>query len=122
MKFTRLLALALIALLVVGAMGAVAYRTLAQTPPPDTEASEGGEANEENGAALQGQAALTQEEAEAIALAEYPGATVVSTELENEGGTLLYSVELDNGAEVELDANTGTILAGEAETGGESDG
>jgi len=122
MKINRLLALALIALLVVGAMGAVAYRTFAQTPPPEPEASEGSESSEGNGAALQGQAALTQEEAEAIALAQHPGATVVATELESEGGTLLYSVELDNGAEVELDANTGTVQPAEAETGAESDG
>jgi len=87
--------------------------------------AEEGDANEasesqDNGGAFQSQAAITQAEAEAIALAEYPGANVVATELENEGGILLYSVELDNGAEVEVDANTGAVLPSEAETGTEA--
>ena len=119
MKINRWIALAAIALLVVAAMGAMTYTTFAQGSGTDgDEASE----SQDSGAALQGQAALTQEEAEAIALAQYPGTKVVATELENEGGTLLYSVELDNGAEVELDANTGAVLPAEAETGVESDG
>jgi uncharacterized membrane protein YkoI len=119
MKINRWIALAAIALLVVAAMGAITYTTFAQGPGTDgDDASE----SQDNGAALQNQAAITQEEAEAIALAEYPGAKVTATELENEGGTLLYSVELDNGAEVEVDANTGTILPAEAETGTESGG
>jgi len=119
MKINRWIALALIALLVVAAMGAITYTTFAQGSGDDgDDASE----SQDGGAALQGQATLTQEEAEAIALAEYPGAKVRATELEMEGGVLLYSVELDNGAEVELDANTGDILPVESETGAESDG
>lgn len=119
MKINRWIALAAIALLVVAAMGAISYTTFAQGPGGDgDEASE----SQDSGAALQSQAAITREEAEAIALAEYPGTKVRATELENEGGTLLYSVELDNGAEVEIDANTGTVLPAEAETGADSDG
>jgi len=119
MKINRWVALTAIALLVVGALGAITSTTFAQGPGTDGDkASE----SQDNGAVLQGQAAITQEEAEAIALAQYPGTKVVSTELENEGGTLLYSVELDNGAEVELDANTGAVLPAEAETGAESGG
>jgi len=119
MKIYRWIALATIVLLVVGAMGVITYTAFAQgSGTDDDEASE----SQDSGAALQGQAAITQEEAEAIALAQYPGAKVLATELENEGGTLLYSVELDNGAEVEVEANTGTVLPAEAETGAESDG
>lgn len=119
MKINRRIVLALIALLVVGVMGAITYTTFAQgSGTDDDDASE----FQDNDAALQDQAAITQEEAEAIALAKYPGVNVVATELENEGGTLLYSIELDNGAEVEVDANTGTILPNEAETGVESGG
>ena len=117
MKINRWIALAAIALLVVSAMGAITYTAFAQGPGTDgNDASE----SQDNGAALQGQAALTQEEAEAIALAQYPGATVVATELENEGGTLLYSFDLDNGEEVEIDANTGVVLPAETESDGES--
>lgn len=119
MKLNRWIALAAIALLVVGALGAIAYIVFAQGPGTDRdEASE----SQDNSAVLQDQAAITQEEAEAIALAQYPDAKVLATELENEGGTLLYSIELDNSAEVEVDATTGTILPAETETGTESDG
>ncbi|MCI0609706.1 MAG: PepSY domain-containing protein [Anaerolineae bacterium] len=119
MKINRWIALAGIALLVVAAMGAMAFNAYAQAPTQDgDDTSE----SQDNGAALQGQAAITQEEAEAIALAGYPGAKVLAAELENEGGTLLYSIELDNSMEVEVDANNGTVLPAEAETGAESGG
>jgi hypothetical protein len=60
--------------------------------------------------------AITPAGAEQIALDQYPGATVSSTQLENEGGTSVYSVELTSASgdvEVNVDANSGTILAGE---------
>jgi uncharacterized membrane protein YkoI len=115
MKINRWIVLTTIALLVVGAIGAVAYTAYAQGPTTDgNESSE----SQDNNPALQGQAGITQEEAETIALTGYPGAKVLGTELENEGGVLLYSIELDNGAEVEVDANAGTILPAEAESGG----
>lgn len=119
MKINRWIALALIAMLIVGVMTTITYTTFAQGSGTDNDdASE----TQENSTALQGQAVITQEEAEAIALAHHPGANVSATELENEGGTLLYSVELDNGAEVEVDATSGTVLPQEAEAGIESDG
>ena len=117
MKIKRWIALAGIALLVVTAMGVIVYNAYAQAP------AQGGDdtsESQDNGVTLQRQAAISQEEAEAIALAQYPGAKVLATELENEGGTLLYSIELDNSAEVEVDANNGTVLPVEAETGAES--
>ena len=117
MKINKWIALAVIALLVVVAMGAITYTTFAQGPGTNgDDASE----SSDNGAALQGQAAITQEEAEAIALTQYPGAKVVSAELENEGGLLLYSFDFDNGVEVEVDANTGVVLLAETEADGES--
>ena len=171
MKINRFIALAAIALLVVGAMGAISLKVFAQTgnPPatqsqgieyqatgpdidnveeqvgdqvedglpdsaeaPESEApgapdddlqepsytgsiavdqtqTEGmTEANES--AALQGKATITAADAEAAALAANPGATVVKTELDNENGALVYSVELSNGADVKVDAGTGGIL------------
>jgi len=35
---------------------------------------------------------------------------MVKTELDNENGTLVYSVELSSGAEVKVDAGTGSIV------------
>lgn len=61
-------------------------------------------------AALQAKATITAAEAEAAALAANPGAKVVKSELDNENGVLVYSVELDNGADVKVDAGNGAVL------------
>ena len=77
--------------------------------PVDQTATEGlSEADE--AAALAGQTTITSDEAQAAALAASPGATVVKVELDNENGTLVYSVELNNGSEVKVDAGNGAIL------------
>lgn len=65
-----------------------------------------------------GTAAITEEEAKAAALEAYPRATVVEVELERENGTLVYEVELDNGLEVAVDANNGSVLSPEMEGAG----
>lgn len=57
------------------------------------------------------QATISQTEAEAAALAGQPdGTTVVKTELDDENGCLVYSVELSNGLDVKVDAGNGAIL------------
>ena len=61
-------------------------------------------------AALQDKATISAANAEAAALAANPGTTVVKTELDNENGALVYSVELSNGADVKVDAGTASIL------------
>jgi uncharacterized membrane protein YkoI len=61
-------------------------------------------------AALQAKATITNAQAEAAALAANPGTTVVKTELDNENGALVYSVELSNGMDVKVDAGNGQIL------------
>jgi uncharacterized membrane protein YkoI len=66
------------------------------------------EADEE--AALQAKATITSAQAETAALAANPGTTVVKTELDNENGVLVYSVELSNGLDVKVDAGNGKIL------------
>jgi uncharacterized membrane protein YkoI len=53
---------------------------------------------------------LTREDAIGIAEGEYPGETAHEVELEVEAGIAVYSVELSNGMELEIDANTGEIL------------
>ncbi len=61
-------------------------------------------------AALQQYTTISATEAEAAALGANPGAILVKTELDNENGMLVYSVELDNAADVKVDAGNGTIL------------
>ena len=158
MKINRFIALAAIALLIVGGMGAVATHSLAasKTSAPaqsqdcsqqdddgtevaDAEDSDAveeqcGDQNEDDGAeeaeaadsaaseadeaaALQGQATISAADAEAAALAANPGTSVVQTELDDENGSVVYSVELDNGSDVKVDAANGTIVA--TETGAE---
>ena len=59
------------------------------------------------------QAGITAEEARAAAESGNPGAKALEVELENENGTLVYEVELDNGLDVIVDANNGNILGTE---------
>jgi uncharacterized membrane protein YkoI len=69
-------------------------------------------------AALASQAKITTDRANAAALAANPGTTVVKTDLGNENGSLVYSVELSNGSDVKVDAGNAKILA--TDTGGEN--
>mgnify|MGYP000454026272 CR=1 FL=1 len=64
-------------------------------------------------AALQELATISAADAEAAALADSPGATVIETELDKENGQVVYEVELDNGTEVIVDAADGTVLGTE---------
>jgi len=61
-------------------------------------------------AALQSKATISAAQAEAAALATNPGTTVAKTELDNENGVLVYSVELSNGKDVKVDAGTEKVL------------
>lgn len=115
MKMNKWMIRTMIALLVLTTMGVFTYNALAQNAGAGDD-----DASESNTVALQGQAGITQEEANAIALAQYPGAKIITSELESEGGILIYSFDMDNGQEVELDANTGAVLPAEVETNGES--
>lgn len=56
------------------------------------------------------QAGVTAEAARAAAESANPGAKALEVESENENGTLVYEVELDNGLEVIVDATNGNIL------------
>ncbi|HEX5165553.1 MAG TPA: PepSY domain-containing protein, partial [Thermomicrobiales bacterium] len=57
---------------------------------------------------------LSKDEAAQIAIAEYPGTTATSVDLEEEDGNAIYDVNLSNGYEVEVDGNSGQILETEA--------
>lgn len=61
-------------------------------------------------AALQGMATISADQAKAAAEAANPGATAVKVELDNENGVLVYSVQLNNGLDVKVDAGNGAIL------------
>jgi uncharacterized membrane protein YkoI len=107
MKIFRWVALIVVAFLIMGAAGIAAYRVYAQgSVDCDDDTSN---------PALTGQAGITPEQAEAIARDQHSGSTARETELERECGILLYSTELDNGMEIEVDANAGTVLRTETE-------
>lgn len=81
------------------------------TESPDTE-------NETPDPALAAKAKITEAQATAAALGAQPDGKVVHAEVEDENGTIVWSVELStpNGEhEVKVDANTGTVIASEAE-------
>jgi hypothetical protein len=77
---------------------------------PVDQAQYEGVSEADEAAALQGKATISAAEAEAAALAANLGATVVKTELDNENGVLVYSVELSSGLDVKVDAGNGAIL------------
>jgi uncharacterized membrane protein YkoI len=71
-------------------------------------------------AALQDKATISSADAESAALVANPGSTVIKTELDNENGSLVYSVELSNGMDVKIDAGDGSILF--TDSGADSEG
>lgn len=63
------------------------------------------------------QAALSRDQAEAVALGVHPG-TVVDSQLEAEGDGLAWEIEVDSGREiweVTVDAQSGRVLGTESE-------
>lgn len=59
-------------------------------------------------------AAITQQQAEAAALAAAAGSTVDHTSLQNQNGTPVYDVDFTNGGGVLVDGNTGKVITVEA--------
>ncbi|ACL26337.1 PepSY domain-containing protein [Chloroflexus aggregans] len=78
----------------------------AQEGPETPDADESAEA-----AALASKVAISEQQAVATALAANPGATMVKVSLDDENGVIVYSVELDNGTDVKVDAITGQITS-----------
>lgn len=88
------------------------YQTSIQVPDP--------EPNDLNGLTK-----VTAEQAKEAALAANPGATVSGIELDNENGSLVWSVELSNGADVKVDAGNAQVVHTEqpdSDEGGEEKG
>ena len=142
MKINRFIALAAIALLVVGAMGAISMKAFAQTAAqtetcaqqdddsaevqnaPDTDnvdlqcgdQNEGGEEAESadgQDAAPTGTPSITVEAAQKTAESYLNAGTAVKVQLDDEDGKLVYSVEFSNGTDVKVDAMTGSLLGTE---------
>ncbi len=71
--------------------------------------------------ALKDQAKITETDARATALAQAPGGTVQSAELEIERGKLVWSFDIKrpnsaNGVEVQVDAKTGAVVSKKIES------
>jgi uncharacterized membrane protein YkoI len=93
-------------------------RTEADEPDGDNENSQEGEQDEANEQPSPTEASITADQAKAAALAQFPGATIGDVQLEDEDGSLVYSVELrvdGKAQEVKVDATTGTVLRTEAD-------
>lgn len=93
--------------------------------PDGPDGSTGSDDNSETAEtkALAGMATVTENEAKASALAAVPG-TVADVELDNENGSVVYSVEVEtaNGTvDVKVDAGNGTVLNTETDRSGEAE-
>ncbi|MDX1523976.1 MAG: PepSY domain-containing protein [Anaerolineae bacterium] len=88
----------------------------------DNGGNEAGEADDNDGneneteeTVSPDEAAITADQAKAAAEAANPGTKAVEVELEQENGQTAYEVELDNGAEVLVDAANGNVLGTDAD-------
>ena len=126
MKINKIIAIVVMLLgLLVNSLGAGVF--LGQGPssayaaPPaqeDDDADDADEVEDDDGDEANvspDQTGITADEAKAAAEAANPGAKALDVDLENENGTILYEVELDNGLEVMVDAANGNILGNDQE-------
>lgn len=72
-------------------------------------------------AALKAEAKITQSEAQSTAMAKVPNGAVTSSELEREGGELVWSFDITSPSskeitEIQVDAKTGAIVSNKMET------
>ncbi|MFC1924571.1 PepSY domain-containing protein [Chloroflexota bacterium] len=74
------------------------------------EAQYEGMTEAEEAIALRELAMITADDAVTAAESAYHGAVATQVELDNENGAVVYSVELDNGVDVKVDAGNGGIL------------
>jgi uncharacterized membrane protein YkoI len=74
------------------------------------EAEDGNEAVDTGDAVAPGDLGITAVEAQAIVEKANPNTTTLDVEFDREGGSDIWEVELDNGMDVKVDANSGQIL------------
>ncbi len=127
MKINKTIAIVVVLVgLLVGSLGAgvfLSQRPLSVNEAPSAQegnaTDEAGDVEDDNGDEANGadeapdQTDITADEARAAAKAANPGTKALEVELENENGTLVYEVELDNGLEVMVDAANGNIMGTE---------
>lgn len=87
---------------------------------PEAASSEAPNAAEASEPALNpAQVKVTADQANAAALAKFPGATVKQTELQDENGALVWGVELTDASgkvqDVKVDGNSGQVVSTEAD-------
>lgn len=82
-------------------------------PQDENEADEAGESDAADETAPAG-LALTAVQAQQIAEDANPGVATLAVEFDRENGHDIWEVELDNGQDVKVDANSGEILLTEA--------
>jgi hypothetical protein len=100
---------------------AMAAITFAASPAAGQATAKPAPGKHETAAQLKAEAKVSESAARATALAQVPGGTVKSGELEREGGKLLYSFDITTKGktgidEVQIDALTGTVLSNKHET------
>lgn len=91
------------------------------TPPAQSASETAAEDNQAIGPAVVGtpllQPTIDLTRAQEIALEGQTGAVVTDIGLDGEDGVLAYSIELDNGMEVDVDATSGEVLKTEQSDG-----
>jgi uncharacterized membrane protein YkoI len=130
----KLTAFALVAVMAVGTVGGLSYfvksnvsaDTVSTTPPAVTEKSDGAATDSASGSKTSRankseqqldiattKTTVSAEQAKQTALASVQGSTFSSIELENEHGTIVFEVVINNGSttqEITVDATTGAII------------
>jgi uncharacterized membrane protein YkoI len=106
---------------VAGAQGTSTYKTAKPATQSTTKRHAKVKKAEESQAALQKEAKITEAAARATALKEVPNGAVKSSELEREGGKLIYSYDITVPGktgidEVNVNAIDGTVVAKQHET------
>ena len=126
MKINKIIAIVVMLLgLLANSLGAGVF--LSQGPPSvysappaqeDNDTDDAGDVKDDDGDGTNvspDQTGITPDEAKAAAEAANPGAKALNVDLENENGTILYEVELDNGLEVMVDTANGNVLGNDQE-------
>ncbi len=107
----------IVAIATVAAVGALAGGVAAAVGRSDDDTAGEERAERAQTRDLLDRAVVGRGEAEAAALEAHPG-SVLESELEEEGGRLIWEVEVDAGStlrEVTIDATTGEVLGAEIE-------
>ncbi|MEO6457230.1 MAG: PepSY domain-containing protein [Chloroflexia bacterium] len=114
MKIKRSLTLAAITLLLAGALGLFGYRAFAQSEQPAalnwSAAGQIEDKDDKGDGVIPAGIPITANQAQATAEKANPGTATIAVEFDREGGKDIWEVELNNGLDVQVDANSGDII------------